>query len=571
MTTRCIHLSLPLLLVGALAVLTAGCATRAQRMEEPTAPVEWRLTEDAASTYTYLVFQDARRSRDWETARQAMQELLQLEPAPSIYAEAANFYWRRDSLIRAREVLKQGLDSNPQSHTLAMLLAQTYLADERPGDAVLTLQSFLESNATTPYERGNIQARQELADLLVQQDRPAEALDTLNEIPESERGPATRFFMAKALAGMGRQDQAIDALRAAVEEDPDFVEAWAELAYQHELQKDYVAAEQIYSHLLEMGQDSQELWLRLIDLNLKLNNPDRALSLTEQGPDSLSFRLAAGTLFIDNAFYEHARTVLQPLAKRKPAPPEVNFYLALLEYEGYGNLERAIELLRQVPEDNPHYDRSLRFRAHLLFESGQEHKALELAQQGRERFPEEREFWLLEARLHQDRKEFDQALGVLQEARARWPEDAEILYLSGVVLERAGKREQAMDVMEKVVSQNPEHADALNFLGYTLAEAERDLDRAMVLVKNALRLKPDNGYILDSLAWVHFKKGDLQTAWETIQQAVAKVDSDPTIWEHYGDIARALDLRKEAVKGYRKALEHGSDERSRVEEKLRAL
>ena len=59
--------------------------------------------------------------------------------------------------------------------------------------------------------------------------------------------------------------------------NPDSVLYVAELAYQYELAKDYVAAEEAYSRILEMEEAGDEVWLRLISINLKLNNPERAV------------------------------------------------------------------------------------------------------------------------------------------------------------------------------------------------------------------------------------------------------------------------------------------------------
>ncbi|MDD4649888.1 MAG: hypothetical protein PHO79_07745, partial [Desulfoplanes sp.] len=94
---------------------------------------------------------------------------------------------------------------------------------------------------------------------------------------------------------------------------------------------------------------------------------------------------------------------------------------------------------------------------------------------------------------------------------------------------------------------------ALNYLGYSLTVLEKNLDRAEVLVKNALQAEPENGYYLDSLAWVFYKKGELDKAWQAIQRAVTLAKKDPTIWEHYGIIAKALGKQEEAKKGINNA------------------
>jgi Flp pilus assembly protein TadD len=117
----------------------------------------------------------------------------------------------------------------------------------------------------------------------------------------------------------------------------------------------------------------------------------------------------------------------------------------------------------------------------------------------------------------------------------------------------------------------PENPEALNFLGYTLADQGLQLERALDLIQRALEKEPESGFIVDSLAWVYFRLGEMDKAWQEIQRAVTLVDDDPFLWEHYGDIAAANDLPAEARKGYRKALDLGHTEAERVRTKLNEL
>ena len=58
-----------------------------------------------------------------------------------------------------------------------------------------------------------------------------------------------------------------------------------------------------------------------------------------------------------------------------------------------------------------------------------------------------------------------------------------------------------------------------------------------------MELEPDADFILDSLAWVQYRRGKLDDAWEQIQKALnlsgKDEPKDPAMLEHYGDIAAA--------------------------------
>ena len=89
-----------------------------------------------------------------------------------------------------------------------------------------------------------------------------------------------------------------------------------------------------------------------------------------------------------------------------------------------------------------------------------------------------------------------------------------------------------------------------------------------------MELKPDNGYILDSLGWVYFKMGNFDNALLYLQKAGSIVKDDPTILEHIGDVYFSQGRNESALKAWEKALENSEKEeglKERVEEKIKNL
>ncbi|NLW82584.1 MAG: tetratricopeptide repeat protein, partial [Desulfovibrionales bacterium] len=333
----------------------------------------------------------------------------------------------------------------------------------------------------------------------------------------------------------------------------------------------YIDAERIFAQLVDSGVESQQIIFRLVDLNLKLNNPDKALSHLLEYQEDEALTLEAANLFLTQGFYDHAAQLLDPLAQENPVPLNALYYLAILEYEGRNEPDKALNYLGSIPAGHPHHERSLVFRIHLLYQGGQKDEAKQLCLSATTMFPRQPEFRIVLAEIYEREGNHQASLDLLLKANAEWPQNMTILYRLGLLYDRMKDQDQAMVIMEKVIAQNPEHAEALNYLGYTLAELGRDLERAEILVKNALKTKPDNGYFIDSLAWVYLKQGRTRLAWQEIKQAVNFVDNDPIIWEHYGDIARALGFNGEAHKGYTKALELQGENAEAVKIKINKL
>ena len=557
---------LPAMLAAAL-----GCAQ--QRAPFPattapaqaTAPAKAPASAEAEAIYSYLAYRELLQENKSDKAAQALEQAIALKPSPELYLELGNLHWRASRFSDALLVLNQGLTRYPDSEALLSTLAKTYAAQGRFDDAVLILDAYRKKRPEM------IDLAHEAALYRLEQGRFGEAVDRLNAIPEKDADQTTRFLLGKGYFGLELYDEAIAAYQQTVAADPEYYNAWIELGLTYEVQKNYIDAERVFSKLVELGIANQQVLFRLIELNLKLNNPDQALSYVQQAGDDPALALEATNLLLSRDFYDHAAEILDPMAQENPIPQDALFFLAVLEYEGRDNPEKAMTYLESIPEGHHHYERSLIFRIHLLYRKDDKSGAKALCLSAMTLFPKQPEFHIIMAEMHEFDGEYQQALDLLLKATAVWPENMTILYRLGMIYDRMDHRDQAMLVMDKIITKDPEHADALNYLGYSLAEQDRDLKRAELLIVNALKVKPDNGYFVDSLAWVYFKQGKHRQAWQEIRRAVRLVDSDPVIWEHYGDIARALKLFTEARKGYEKALDLEGDNADDVRTKLNSL
>ena len=124
----------------------------------------------------------------------------------------------------------------------------------------------------------------------------------------------------------------------------------------------------------------------------------------------------------------------------------------------------------------------------------------------------------------------------------------------GALMEKAGDFKGAMENMRQAIELNPLHSNAHNFLGYMYALEGHDLDQALVHLKKALTTQPRNGYFLDSLGWIYFKKGDSKKALTQIQKAMIYTDPDPVLYDHLGDILFSLKNYDEASGAWKNSL-----------------
>lgn len=558
-----------------LGLLLAGCAQR--RAVDTSRVIE--LTPDADVTYHYLVYQDLKnqleaaartpgsmsKSEALELRNRAVESLdvvIAHTPSAELYRDKAALYWNDEKYgKKSRAILREGLSKFPDDRLMTMMLANSWLIERNTIRAASIMDSYLSKNPDDHL------ARERYGQMMVEAGKYADALDQFKQIPIDNYTSETYYFRARAQAQLGLRQQAIASLNKALELYPEFVEGLAELAYLHEVGKEYDLAEQVYTRLLEVDGGPQ-VRLRLVNINLKLNNVDRALSLSMDGPKSKPFLLDAANIFISDGFYAQASAVLDVLAGQKPVPAEYWFYKAVIANEGESDPSKALSFLEKISPEDKYYPQALQFRAQLLNLMDMEQEAMDAVAEGLERYPDVSRFYILKASLLSSQGDKGAARDVLNTGLSAVPGDAELMYEMGMLLESMNRRPEALKLMEDLLVKHPDHAEALNYVGYTLAEEGRDLERALVLVTNAAKQEPDNGYIIDSVAWVHYKLGNLEKAWKHIRDAVTVTDTDPTIWEHYGDIARALGKKQEARKGYENALKFGATDPAKIKHKL---
>lgn len=515
-----------------------GCPAKQPVMDIPVA----EFSPQADVTYQYLRFEAARRQNNTETALDALQRLLPLAPQEDLYVQAGAYQLELKDYPAARDNALRGLSVFPENYTLRRLLVESYLREQRIEEGLAELQAYAQAHPD------NFEAEQDLILLLIQCRKFTEAEQLIKRIPDKERSHYLRYYHAAALNGLGRSSEAVIELIKAVREVPDFIEGWIELAYLYEGKGQYSEAEMAYERALSMAPDNQELWMRLVSVSLRLKNYPKALELALQGPQSPSFLLTCATLFMSEGLFPQAQEVLDVASDTPGMPEEVYFYQAVMAFDYHKDFPAAIAWLTRISPNSAYHERALMMKSQVQFADGNQDAALGALAEAIALYPEnlEARISLIQMLVFAGRQE--EALEHMQATRERWPDNPEVEYRWGSLLHALGRNEEALAVMEALIERAPAHADALNYIGYSLADENHNLDRALALVLQADALQPDSAHIVDSLAWVYYRLGELNKAWAAIQRSIKLGGDEPEIWEHYAAIADAMGKNAEASK-----------------------
>ena len=109
------------------------------------------------------------------------------------------------------------------------------------------------------------------------------------------------------------------------------------------------------------------------------------------------------------------------------------------------------------------------------------------------------------------------------------------LYTRAISLERAKIWPRAEIDFLKALELKPSQPDVLNYLGYSWIEKGKHLERALEMVKTAVKLRPNSGYIIDSLGWAYYQLKRYNRAIPELERAVELRSEDPIINDHLGD------------------------------------
>ena len=93
----------------------------------------------------------------------------------------------------------------------------------------------------------------------------------------------------------------------------------------------------------------------------------------------------------------------------------------------------------------------------------------------------------------------------------------------------------------------------------------------MDMVRKAVELKPNDGYIVDSLGWAHYQLGDYEEAVKQLERAVELKPADPMIADHLGDAYWRVGRKLEARFQWQHAKDNKPepDDLERIEKKLK--
>ena len=507
---------------------------------------------------------------DWAGARDLYLNALELAPgSPYILLQLSHLAVILGEPDKAEEYCRFVLKQDPHFFEARRFLARLLSSQDQTGAAIAEYRLLL---AERPDDEGTLLT---LASLYSRLKQPEKALETLNELLAINAQSANAYFQLGAIyTDQGNTRAAEKAYLKAIELDPEFLPPRISLGALQEDAGEPERALRTYQEAADLMPGNRPVRAKIAYLLVKTGDLDAALAqyrnlLDTAGQFDEDIALRMGLIYFEQADFSRAAGMFGRITAHNPGNSQARYYLGHT-LEKTLQFEEAVREFEAVAPDSDIFPQARIQIALLHSRAGDRHRTQQVLQDAIALKPENAALYHALAVAHAELQDYQAAIAALQQAIERDSGDEDLYYYLGHLYEKAGMFDESIAAMRSVLALNADSADALNFIGYLFADRGIRLREARTMIKKALALKPDDGYILDSLGWVYFRMGRFKKALHYLERAHERVPEDPTIAEHLGDVWQQLNKSDKARELYRRALERDPDRQS-AQEKINNL
>lgn len=560
-----------LLLTLLFSLILGSCTAKTSKSGNKAESINLEKRDLSCSYFYFLWGTHAEYNNRFPEALDAYEKALVCDPsADYIKRKLPVLLIKRGDIEQAVSLLKQDIEQEPTDTAQRTLLARIYIQQKQEPLAIKQFEAII------AYAPDNEQILLRLGILLTQTGEYDRAQHYLNKLLKLK--PEAYFahlYLARIGQSLGDVNDAENKYYQALELN------WsADLSYEiaefHLRNKQYEQSLAILKPILAKDENDERARLLTIQALLATDREEEALIELNIARDSSDtperISMVLSRLYLRNGNNQKAEETLLAIIA-EGANPEAYYLLAIiyLESEQY---QQALEMLESISPDSEEFEDAALLQARILRQTDRLSEAIVLFEKYlADDLTKRPLFYVMAASLLQDKDQSIQALELLNRGIQDFPDDESLLFEYGLQLERSGRLEESITVMERILLINPDHAEALNFIGYSWADTNRNLDKALDYINRAMELKPDNGYIQDSLGWAYFRLGHLERAQEELLGALVLLPNDPHIHEHLGDVYQALGLVEKARAAYKEAYEKFEDKEKKevMLQKIEAL
>ncbi len=442
------------------------------------------------------------------------------------------------------------------------------------------------------------EAHEALAAVLMENGKPAEAqlhFEKIITLGGDAGLPQSYLRIAATLGRQSNRTQALETMRALARLHPDKAVAHYALAHLAVRVSDLDTAMTAIERALAISPAWEDAALFKARVLVSLKDMPSVLMFYERYLDSHpragNMRLGYARHLVDLKQWDKAREQFKRVVADAPRDAEVVFTIALLALQS-NELDEAERFLKRALDLQPDNDQARLYLGHVAEQRKQYEEAIQwystvesaeshfeaqarlgiaLARQGNleqarthlhnltpKTEAQKVQLALAEEQMLRDAKQHAEAFAALSRVLGELPDNTDLLYARALLAEKLNRIEVAEKDLRRILKKDPKNPNALNALGYTLADRTTRYAEALAFIEQALALKPDDPFILDSLGWAHYRLGNHGEAVRHLRAAFDK-RADAEIAAHLGEVLWVTGDRNGAESVWKRALQQTPD------------
>ncbi len=510
---------------------------------------------DSAATYHFMLGYQAELAQDIDTALREYQTALQTDPQSSdVKSRMAGIYFGMGDLSNAAQYAEEVGEGTGQDARLMTQMAGILAGAGKPDRALVFLDRAIEREP----ERGESYFSKSV--ILLNLKRAAEAEQTVKQgLHYAQDSPLGHYYLGRISVETDNPEQALASFDRAIAVNPAFEPAYLAQStlYESRQEKDK-AIGVLQKYLRHVNPRNKDVRQHLVQLYIATKDYAGGLAelekMVREDPTDLDAQLRIALIYGEKKEFLKAIEQLTVILQARPDELKIREYLGYL-YEEAKEFPKAIDAYTQNIQLDPLFIESHLHLGALQYRLKNYPEATLHLREAVRLNPKQPEPHIVLGLSYLQTEQFQKASEAFEEGVRHNPNNADLHFNLGTAYDKLNRFDDVVRAMETALSLNPQHADALNYLGYSYADRGIKIDQALSLTKQAVALKPENGYYVDSLGWAFYKSGMYVEALQEIKRAVALVGDDPVIYEHLGEIYVRQNKMTDAREAWMRSLE----------------
>nr|BDT29799.1 tetratricopeptide repeat protein [Bacteriovorax sp. HI3] len=508
------------------------------------------------ATDLFIKGNDASIRGDFQTAGIIFRAVSELQP-DDLYVKRKLAYElirsaKEPDLKEAEKILETVFKkTDSKDETVGLILGSVHSSLEKTKEARAVYQRLLAVNPNSE-EACLYLTRSYVADKMFK-----EAHSLLSSCEKrSPDSPVFSFFRGRMEYDRGNKAVAQAHFEKSLKIDPTYSQAAMAIGALYEEKEQFAKALKVYKKFVDNEENAgnTQVLSRMVTVMFSMEKTAEVLpyaeTLVSLDNTDLNLKVRLGLLYSDMERYDEAAKLFKDVLEVVPESDKVLYYLGALHQQTNQPAE-AIMYFKRIGASSPLFgDAGLQVgqimgvRAREEFVQGKvdSMKTFNQFVDGRVKENPEMtmELKMLQASFFEDTFQYKNAIATLSSLKEHKNFTESHSYYLASIMEKDGQYNEARKLVQVIVDKDPNNAHALNFLGYSYLERNEKMDVAFEYISKAVSLRPDDGYIRDSLAWYFYQTGKYHEALAEARKAIELVKGDPTITKHLGMIYQRL-------------------------------